>query len=119
MVCVDQETGIRNVQTLKSLGKLRGSRVRGTFLCLLFLGVNTPYRNPFDENLNQECFPFTRINRPTVQSVNRMRHFEGLVLQNLENNHFEYSTRYFEEIRRTRIKRILQIGTFRLRWKAP
>ena len=84
MVCVDQETGIRNVQPLKSLGKLRGSRVSGTLLCSLLLGVNTPSSNPIGESANKECFPFARISRPAMQSVNRMRHFEGMGLQNLE-----------------------------------
>ena len=33
----------------------------------------------------------------------------------MKNNRSENGSRYFEEIRRTRIKLILQIGTFRLR----
>ena len=49
------------------------------------------------------------------QSVNRMRHFEGMVLQNHKNRHSENSTRYLQEIRRTKIKLNLKIGTFRLR----
>ena len=46
-----------------------------------------------------------------------MRYFEGMVLQKkkkkkkIKNNQSENGTRYFGEIRRTRIKLILQIGT--------
>ena len=36
-----------------------------------------------------------------LQTVDRRYHFEGMLLQNLENNHPENGTRYFEEIRRT------------------
>ena len=53
------------------------------------------------------------ICRNCPASLNQMRHFEWMVLQNLkEKNHSENGTRYFEEIRRTRMKLILQIGTF-------
>ena len=38
-----------------------------------------------------------------LQTVDRRNNFEGMVLQNLENNHSENGTRYFEEIRRTRM----------------
>lgn len=51
-----------------------------------------------------------------------MRHFEGMVLQNLEikkNNHSENGERYFEEIRRSRLNLILQVGVFRLQTDRP
>ena len=31
-----------------------------------------------------ECFPFARTDSQIDESVNQMRHFEGMVLQNLE-----------------------------------
>ena len=40
---------------------------------------------------------------------------KGWCCKILENNYSENGPRYFEEIRRTRIKRILQIGIFLLR----
>ena len=48
-----------------------------------------------------------------------MRHFEGMVLQNLKNNHSENGPYNFEGIRRTRIELILQFGKFRLRTDRP
>ena len=53
-----------------------------------------------------------RPDRPVCKSNVSL---EGMVLQNFENHHSENGKRYFEEIRRTSIKLILQIGTFRLR----
>ena len=66
---------------------------------------------------NQECFPFARIGwRPYRLVCKSMRHLEsGSCCRILKNNHFENGTHCFEEIRRTRIKRLLQIGTLRLR----
>ena len=48
---------------------------------------------------------------PVVPSP--MCHFEGRCCKSLKNNHLENGTRYFEEIRRTGIKLILQIGILR------
>ena len=75
-----------------------------------------------------DIFHLSKLAGQTGQSVNRMRHFELILLQNLKK-HSENGTPYFEEIQRTGPKRFPQIGTFRLRmtfwpassdkWKAP
>ena len=55
--------------------------------------------------IDLECFPFARAGRPE----------KSWFCIILKNNHSANGTRYFEEIRRTRIKLILQIGSFCLR----
>ena len=62
-------------------------------------------------NGTKSAFYLPKLAGSKGQSVNQMRQFERIVL----HNHFETGTRCFEEIQRTGIKRILQIGTFRLR----
>ena len=46
------------------------------------------------------AFHLLELTGQTGQFVNRMRYLEGMVLQNLRNNHSENATSYFEEIRR-------------------
>ena len=58
----------------------------------------------------KRAFQLSELAGHSGQSVNRMRHFDGMLLQNLENNHSENSTRLLKKF-----KLILQIGTFRLR----